>query len=261
MAAMGLLRTMEVMMMSQNFSASSENTSALWEPRTIAALFKLELDAMLLAWEASKPLRTGAPHASTILTPESEWCVRRQVLLAREAEQAQRPPQKPWTAHQNAVFLNGWHLHEKYQRLFQQFGVVREVEVSHFDEEHFLHFTPDAIIEFCGQSFVVEIKGYHTEYFASLDESGNPPQAAWHQCNLYCHLLNIEQGLVLVEDKNTQQVKIWAIRHDATLARVYTDRCAAVKSAVMSGVLPARACASCADRLAEKCPVRTACFR
>jgi hypothetical protein len=249
--------------MSQNFSVSSEDASASWEPRTIAALFKLELDAMLLAWEASKPLRTGAPHASAILSPKSEWCVRRQVLLAREASQAERPPQKPWTAHQNAVFLNGWHLHEKYQRLFQQFGtvIVREVEVSHFDEERFLHFTPDAIIEFYGQPFVVEIKGYHTEYFASLDESGNPPQAAWHQCNLYCHLLNIEYGLVLVEDKNTQQVKIWAIRHNPTLARVYTDRCYAVKGAIISDALPSRVCASCTDRMAEKCPVRFVCFR
>jgi len=228
--------------------------------RTLAQLFRLEIAEMFIAWEASKPLRTGAPHASAILAPESEWCLRRHVLSALYPEQAERPVPKPWDAHTNAVFLNGWLLHEKWQRLFSDHGRVVEVETSHYDEVRMLHFTPDAIIQFGGQPYVVEIKGYKHETWDKLDEAGEPPAAAHMQCNLYCHLLGIERGLVLVENKNTQEYKVWVIAHDTTLARPYIDRMYAVKGAVATKRLPARTCTSLRDRNAEKCPMRNLCF-
>nr|BBH90119.1 hypothetical protein KTC_48700 [Thermosporothrix sp. COM3]BBH90184.1 hypothetical protein KTC_49350 [Thermosporothrix sp. COM3]BBH90249.1 hypothetical protein KTC_50000 [Thermosporothrix sp. COM3] len=232
--------------------------------KALAALLRLELDDMFNSWEASKPLRTGAPHASAILVPESEWCPRRHVLLALHPEQARRPEAKPWDALQNAVFLHGWHLHEKYQKLFSDFARVIEVEKSHFDETRFLHFTPDAIIQFGSYKLIVEIKGYKQETWQALDERGNPPEAAWHQCNLYCHLLNIPYGLVLVENKNTQKVKMWAIEHDKELAQPYTRRMYEVVGGVIkaqkSGRLPARKCTAPDEPRAQKCPVRELCF-
>lgn len=228
--------------------------------RTVAQLFKLELDKMFNEWEAGKPLRSGAPHASAILAPESEWCLRRHVLTALYPEAVARPEVKPWSAHTNAVFLNGWVLHEKWQKLFTEHGQVVEVEASHFDETRFLHFTPDAIIEFGGQPYVVEIKGYKASTFEKLDESGNPPQAAWHQANLYCHMLEIERAIILVENKDTQEYKVWVIQCDVELARKYTDRMYAVNAKVVTGHTPARVCGSCRDRMAEKCPVKKLCF-
>ncbi len=228
--------------------------------RTVAALFKQEVEEMFVQWGLSKPLRTGAPHVSAILQSDSEWCLRRQVLLALYPEEARPLEQKPWDAHQNAVFLHGWHLHEKYQRLFAEFGQIVEVECSHFDEVRFLHFTPDAVIFWAGQRYVVEIKGYKLDHFARLDEVGDPPEAAWHQCNLYMHVLGIERGLILVECKDTQELKVWCIEHDALLARPYMDRCYSVKGAVTTGHIPARICQSCQEHRAEKCPVRDFCF-
>src|SRR5262249_49502108 len=115
-------------------------------PRTLASLFKLELRDMLNAWQRSKPLRTGFPHASSILAGEDYYCLRQLVLLATEPERAEHPEQRPWDSHQNAVFLNGWTLHEKWQDLFSQFGKIVEVETAHFDEVRLLHFTPDALV-------------------------------------------------------------------------------------------------------------------
>lgn len=238
--------------------------STTFNSRTVAQLLKLDINEMFLQWERAKPLRTGAPHASAILASESEWCLRRHVLLALHPEQAERPPEKPWFAHQNAVFLNGWHLHEKYQKLFSEHATVLEVERAHFDETRNLWFTPDVILQFAGLPWVGEIKGYHDEHFQQLDEAGQPPQAAWHQCNLYCHLLGIDQGFILVENKNTQRIKLWAIAVDHDLARPYTDRMYAVKGAttLASGgkSLPARTCSSSKDRLAEKCAACKMCF-
>ncbi len=228
--------------------------------RTVAQLFKLELDSMFNSWEASKPLRTGAPHASAILAPDSEWCLRRHVLLALYPEQAERLEVKPWSAHQNAVFLQGWQVHEKWQKLFSEHGQVVEVEHSHFDETRFLHFTPDAIVSFGGHRYVVEIKGYKASTFEKLDEAGQPPQAAHHQANLYCHMLEIERAIILVEDKDTQHYKVWAIQCDPELARKYTDRMYQVKGAVATHSTPARVCESCREHRAEKCPVKKLCF-
>jgi hypothetical protein len=231
----------------------------------MAQLLKLDIEEMFNLWERQKPLRTGAPHASAILAPESEWCVRRHVLSALYPELAERPEEKPWSAHQNAVFLNGWHLHEKYQRLFSDHAKVLEVEQAHFDEVRQLWFTPDVILEYAGLPWVGEIKGYHADHFEKLDEVGQPPQTAHLQCNLYCHLLGIEQGFVLVENKNTQNYKVWAIQVDHELARPYTDRMYEVKGHVTlardgKAKLPPRKCRTCTDGLAQKCPMRKVCF-
>lgn len=228
--------------------------------RTIAQLFKLELDGMFNSWEIAKSLRVGAPHASSILQADSEWCLRRQVLLALYPEQAMHPEAKPWDAHTNAVFLNGWYIHEMFQTLMTNHGRVIEAETSHFDETRFLHFTPDVIFDFGPDRFVGEIKGYKQETFDKLDEAGEPPEAAHMQCNLYCHLLGIEHGAVIVMCKNTQRIKVWIIQHDASLAREYTERMYQVKGAVLSRHIPERACTTCRDRRAEKCPVRQFCF-
>jgi hypothetical protein len=232
----------------------------MFNARTVAQLFKLELDSMFNSWEAGKPLRSGAPHASAILAPDSEWCLRRHVLLALYPEQAERLEVKPWSAHQNAVFLQGWQIHEKWQKLFSEHGQVVEVEHSHFDETRYLHFTPDAIVEFAGHKYVVEIKGYKSTTYEKLDETGNPPQAAHHQCNLYCQMLEVERGLILVENKDTQDYKVWAIERAAELARPYLERMYDVKGAVATKRTPARVCSSCTEHRAEKCPVRKLCF-
>lgn len=235
-----------------------------FNPRAVSALLKLEIQEMFNAWEAQKPLRTGAPHASAILAPESEWCLRRQTLLALCPERAEHPETKPWDALKNAVFLHGWVLHEKYQGLFQRHGQVLEVETSHYDETRYLHFTPDAVISYGGQPYIVEIKGYKQETWEKLAENDDPPQAAWHQCNLYCHLMQIERGIVLIENKNTQEIKLWVIQHDAELARPYIDRMYAVKGSLArvraGGGIPERACASKNENRAQKCPMATFCF-
>lgn len=239
------------------------STSNSFNLRTVAQLFKQELGDMLNAWEASKPLRVGAPHASSILEPGDKWCLRKLTLLALYPEYAVRPEAMPWDSRRNGIFLNGWALHEKYQKLFMEHGQALEVERSHYDEQRYLHFTPDAIIQLFGVPYIVEIKGYKQSSWEEMDEAGEPPLQAALQCNLYCHLLNIERGLLLIENKNTQEIKTWAIQHQPELAWPYTNRMEQVKGAVIrgKGKLPQRTCCSGPnDRRARECPVRAICF-
>jgi len=232
--------------------------------RTVAQLFKLDIEEMFDKWEASKPLRTGMPHASAILAPESAYCLRSLVLAAQYPEQAERPPLKPWSNKNNQVFLNGWVLHEKYQDLMQKFGNVVECEKSHYDETRLLYFTPDAIVEHAGERMVVEIKGYKSENFDKLDEDSDPPEAAWKQCNLYMHLLELQFGLILVENKNTQELKCWCVEFNREMVQPYLDRIYQFRTALHKAEndkpLPARVCNSQRDRNAEKCIMCKCCF-
>jgi hypothetical protein len=107
---------------------------------------------------------------------------------------------------------------------------------------------------------IVEIKGYHAEHYASLHA---PPKAAVQQAN-YMHLLLISHAIVLVENKNTQEFKLWVLVYDPDAVQPYLERIATVKAAQARAAaghgLPARVCASREDALAMRCPVRDDCF-
>lgn len=233
--------------------------------RSAAQLFKMDVEEMFNAWDLAKPLRTGMPHASAILAPENAYCLRSLVLAAHYPNQVERPSLKPWTANQNQIFLNGWTLHEKYQTLFQRFGRVVEVETSHYDETRLLHFTPDAIVEHLGENMVVEIKGYKAESFDKMDEHGPAPEAAHHQANFYMHLLDLQHALILVENKNNQAMKVWAVEYNQPLVNPYLDRIYRFRTALHKAEndqgLPDRMCKTSRDRNAEKCGVCKLCFK
>ncbi len=228
-----------------------------------AEMLTVHFNSLLLKWGSSKPLRTGL-HASSVLAPAHEWCARQHVLAAVYPDRAERPEPKPWDAHQHAIFLQGWQLHEKWQMLFQKFGTCLEAETPHYDETRELWFTPDALYSFAGETFVVEIKGYKESEFNKYVEE--PPEAAHLQANLYCHLLGIHKAIILLESKNDQNIKLWVIEHNPELARLYTHRMYDVKGATImvkkhgNAKLPARVCGSPNDRLAVKCSMRKLCF-
>jgi hypothetical protein len=254
---------------------STNQTDGDFNPRTVASLFKHSIENMLNRWNESRPLRTGMPHASNILAPDHEYCLRKLVLMAHYPESAEKLPAKPWDAHTNAIFLNGWTLHEKYQDLFLKFGArvvyfdgdpnKPELDFTHFDPDRLLYFSPDAIVEFCRERMVVEIKGYKSESFQKMDEAGPAPEAAHLQVNFYLHLLELKHGLVLVEDKNTQYFKVWCVPYNRELVQPYLDRMyrfrVALHKAETNQGLPERVCNSQKDRNAEKCSVCKLCFK
>jgi hypothetical protein len=232
---------------------------------TLAELLRIEFRSMFVEWGKSSPTRTGL-HASAVLVEQEEWCLRRHTLSELYPEAAQPVELSSWDWKQQAVFLSGWRLHEKWQELFQKYARVVEVETAHFDEDRNLYFTPDAIIEFGKEQYIVEIKGYKSEHFAKLDESGAPPEYAHVQANLYMHLLQIQRAIILVENKDTQEIKLWIVEYNPKFAMPPVKRIYEVKRAVALSrrnleKLPERICQSRDDARARKCPLREKCFR
>ena len=238
--------------------------------RTVAQLLKLEMQGTFDMWEAERPLRIGWPHASTILQPESEWCLRRQVLLIQHPEEAERPEPKPWDNLKNMRNKHGWVIHEKYQKQLLKYGKVvyfqgePELDLTHFDETRRVFYSTDGVTEYSRYIYIWEYKGYKQETWLTLDEAGDPPKDAHKQVNFYLHLTRDiypnARGIIAVENKNTQELKMWCVEHNAEMARPYTQRCYDVKGAVATGSTPARVCVSCTEHRAEKCPVRKLCF-
>jgi hypothetical protein len=248
-----------------------------------ASLLTLEFQDMYRKWGANKPPRTGL-HASSLLVAESEWCPRRHVLSALYPDQAESPELANWQWKQQAVFENGWRLHERWQDVLLKSGLVAmgtgsqahlpELDLTHYDEDCQLYFSPDAIIDYGGERFIVEIKGINDKAFASLTDDLEQARKACEtvnkavvQANLYLHLLDLTKAIILVENKNTQEFKVWVIEYDKQMAMEYMHRVYEVKGALILArrngpdKLPMRVCASRYDPLAKKCPLQGMCFK
>ncbi len=247
-----------------------------------AELLKLSFENMLVQWGQSAPLRTSL-HASSVLVKDEEWCVRRHVLADLFPDEAVQPELQPWDWRTQAIFENGWDLHKRWQKIFLKYAnvvygntnnvqdetatVAPELDLIHYDPTRNLFFSPDAILEFAGQRYVVEIKGVKQEVYQELTddltvamESCETVHKAVHQANLYMHLLELKKAIILIENKNNQDFKLWVIEYDREMAEKPIFRVYEVKKSVALHRLPARICQSRGDALARKCPLRDCCF-
>jgi len=244
--------------------------------RTRAALLALDFQDMFLKWGANQPPRSGL-HASSLLVSEQEWCTRRYVLADLFPDSAETPELKQWQWKQQAIFENGWDLHKRWQHLFRQFANVvgelgkLELDLTHYDEDRDLYFSPDAILDIAGEHYVVEIKGINHAAFESLTndltvamKACETVEKAVSQANLYMHLLELEHAVILIENKNTQDFRVWITEYDRQQVLPYVQRAYSVKGHIaltkVNGTYPRRVCQSPDDALARKCPMATCCF-
>jgi hypothetical protein len=264
---------------------------------TLHFLLENALQQSYVAWEQSQPPRNGL-HASSVLQSDGDWCVRQHALA--EAFPAMRQPKDAfWKT--LATLAHGWSIHEKWQyKLLKRTGLVAihtensvgrpELDLTHVDPLHGIHYSPDVILNFCGLILPIEIKGINTQDFqghpdyydkdGQLLEKGRPGivgatlqeamarnksiRSAVPQVILYMGLLGVTRGAILVEDKNTQDFQIWIVQYDPTLIEKPLARAKEVQQAndmyVTVGVLPERVCGSINDPHAKRCPFAKACF-
>jgi hypothetical protein len=186
----------------------------------------------------------------------------RQAVLAQFYKQ-NRVVHSPKTI---ALFENGIDLHQRWQRWFERAGVARHIERPHIETNWNLYFTPDAVIELGGVLYIVEIKGYRQEEYWRLIKATTPPSEAYVQANIYAHILNIDDILVLVENKNTQDFKVWPCKYDPALMEPFIPRLNTIQVMAVehgkTGRLPDRlsACVTPDSPRAKGCSSCQACF-
>ena len=203
-------------------------------------------------------------HASNMLVGESEFCLRSQVLslLYKQNQGEQLQPSLL------RIFEQGNAIHEKWQRLFIRagYGTAEDMDFTRFNAHYAMSFTPDAVLAipevFDNDWFVVEIKSVNTFQFQRMEKH----PSAWKQCQWYMHNLGFKHGIVLSEDKNTQDFKIEVYHYDPKLVAPFVERAESIiyyynrvitehKMVARPSEAKSPDCKKC-----KECPLRDACW-
>lgn len=89
-------------------------------------------------------------------------------------------------------------------------------------------------------------------------------RSAYPQVQLYMHLLGLQKGVILAEDKNTQEFMVWIVDYDPSAVDKPLLRAKVVAYGIeehrQNALLPQRICKTRNDSRAKRCPFRDACF-
>lgn len=106
------------------------------------------------------------------------------------------------------IFENGNFVHQRYYKYFAEMGILRAVEIKAIDDDLFAG-TADCILsDNSGVIWLVDIKSCNSWVFKKLKE-----MKPAHKLQIlgYMHFMNINQGMVLYENKDDQDIKIFKI--------------------------------------------------
>lgn len=202
-------------------------------------------------------------HASNIIVSDNKWCLRQQVLsLMYKQLQGEQ-----YGAGLRRIFAEGDAVHEKWQRLMIRAGYAKpeDLDRTRFNKKYRVSYTPDGIIhvpEFYDGKMVLEIKSVNTYQFQKM---GKHPSAS-KQCQFYMMQEGIEKGVVLCEDKNTQDFKLEVYDYNQDVVAPFEKRMRDVKSAYKEvrstkSMVPRPLDAKKPDcKRCKECPMREACW-
>lgn len=129
-----------------------------------------------------------------------------------------RPPLDGQTARKLAV---GEDAHRRIVQAMYGLGIVVAAEVP-IPPGSLFHGRADAIISLSGKNYVVEIKTVHPYQFDKM--SADPRTDHYLQLQLYLHYFQIPQGIILTENKATQELREFVVELDRPeVARVLAE--------------------------------------
>ena len=211
-------------------------------------------------------------HASAVIVSDDKFCYRQQVL-SLFYKQLQGEQTKVGL---KRIFAEGDAIHEKWQRLFIRGGLCEplDCDYSRFDEDFDLSYTPDIICKLpvnmsltepCDkwEEYVVEIKSVNTYTYKKQKYHASGRK----QCQLYMYLTGIHKGIVLCDDKNTQDFKVYRYDYNPAEIAPYIRRLEKIQEykeqLVLNKKLVPRMpqCSCYGSKKAQECPMRDVCFR
>lgn len=210
-------------------------------------------------------------HASAIIVSDNKFCYRQQVLsLFYKQLQGEQTP-----VGLKRIFAEGDAIHEKWQRLFIRGGLCDplDCDFSRFADEFDLSYTPDIICSLPRNlsltkpsnkwdSYVVEIKSMNTFSFKKQEHHASGRK----QCQLYMYLTGIHKGIVLCDDKNTQEFKVKRYDYNPSEIAPYLGRLEQIqqyKQNLKENHRLVKRCEQCGtinSKKAQECPMRDVCF-
>ncbi|MFB6215642.1 MAG: PD-(D/E)XK nuclease family protein [Candidatus Aenigmatarchaeota archaeon] len=131
-------------------------------------------------------------------------------------------------------FERGDQIHRGLVSVLYSLGLATASEVE-TPKDSLFHGRADAVVSINGDNYVVEIKSHNPYSFRNLEE----PKSSWYkQLQLYLHYFDMEEGIILVECKGTQELKEFTVERDHDLVKEIFSEFQDLKEKVEKGVIP-----------------------
>lgn len=143
-------------------------------------------------------------------------------------------PRKEIEARILRIFDNGDYTHMRIMNVLFSSGVVRAVEIK-IPPQDIISGRADAIIEIEAKLYILEIKSCSHYKFEKLSR---PESDHIKQVQLYLHYFKIPQGIIIYEDKNTQNLKEFVLKYDPELVQNILKDFEILREQIKQNVLP-----------------------
>ena len=143
-------------------------------------------------------------------------------------------PRKEPEARILRIFDHGDYTHMRIMSVLFSLGIVRAAEIK-IPPQEIISGRADAIIGFEGKPYVLEIKSSSRYKFEKLQE---PDPDHLKQLQLYLHYFKIPQGIIIYEDKDTQDLKEFVIEYDPELVEKTLKEFETLQEMIKTNTIP-----------------------
>jgi len=161
-----------------------------------------------------------------------------------------------------ANMLNGTYAHERLQKIIDETGVLKEIEREILSNDPPIRGFADLILDWNDTEIVGEIKTTKDESFAIRQASMKPSANHLLQILTYMKVTGAEEGFLLYENKNTQDLCIIPISMNERNKKIIDDTfdwMRKVYANYENGTLPTQSFAK-TSYACQNCPVRKTCW-
>ncbi|MEM4641152.1 MAG: CRISPR-associated protein Cas4 [Candidatus Pacearchaeota archaeon] len=142
-------------------------------------------------------------------------------------------PKKEIDARVMRIFEHGDHTHMRILGVLFSLGLVNAVEIE-IPNNELIHGRADAIINIKGEPYVVEIKSVNAARF----KKESPDEDHVKQLQLYLYFFKIKKGILIYENKDTQELKEFLINYDENIVKKIFSEFNKLKEFVDKNIVP-----------------------
>ena len=158
---------------------------------------------------------------------------------------------------------NGSYAHERIQKTMKQMGTVKEIELEITSDDPPIRGFVDVVIDWNGKDIPGEIKTANDGSFNFRATSGKPSPSHYVQFLIYLKVLKADEGFLMYENKNTQEVLIIPVSANPKTKKDVAylfEWMKTTRKAFDDGTLPTRPWTRKNAKVCKGCPVRAECF-
>jgi len=131
-------------------------------------------------------------------------------------------------------FAHGSYAHMHLMSLLFSLGIAKSVEIN-IPENELFRGRADAIIVIDGEPYIIELKTVNKIGFESL---AKPDYDMVKQLQLYLYYFNLNKGIILIENKDTQELKEFMIKKDEMQIKQILNEFIELKKKIESNKIP-----------------------